>query len=134
MPPISSNNSEIDEALKEFEANSNKEQKIKGIITPQTSAVPAREVEGIKFETDSYKSVEKNNEPEIPKMVTTVMKWSGFKDQKQAEWVLLIFVIVAITISLYLFFGGNVSQQKPNPAAIEQMKQFQQNLINNNNH
>jgi hypothetical protein len=74
------NNLEIDKALKEFEIKSRTEQIQK---TPE---------------------VFKNSD--LPKMVQLVMKWSGgaIKEQKQAEYVLLGFVVVAISISLFLVF------------------------------
>ncbi len=72
-------NTEIDQALKEFELKSQTEQVQKA---PEVSKVS-----------------------EIPKMVQLVMKWSGLKEQKQAEYVLFGFVIVMIGISLFLVFG-----------------------------
>ena len=43
-----------------------------------------------------------------PKIIQLVMKYSGgyIKDEKQASYVLLGFVAVAIIISLFLIFGG----------------------------
>jgi len=76
-------NAEIAKALKEFEAKSEAEQKQKAPEAKKTS--------------------------EVPKMVELVMKWTGLKEQKQAEYVLLGFVIISLAISLYLFFGGNSS-------------------------
>jgi len=53
-------------------------------------------------------------------MVKAVIKYSGgaVKNQRQAEWILLGFVVVAIGISIYLFFGtisGNSSKYKDTP-------------------
>ena len=88
MPPVlnTQNNQEIDKALKEFEAKSQAEQKQK---TPEVEQVS-----------------------DVPKMVQLVMKWSGFKEQKQAEYVLLGFVVTAIGVSLFLFFlkGGAIKK------------------------
>jgi hypothetical protein len=42
------------------------------------------------------------------------MKWFGVKEQRQAEYVLLGFVIVAIVVSLVLVFGGRNKQVKIN--------------------
>ena len=84
MPPNQTipNNSEIDAALKEFEAKQNAEQKQKAPATSQNS--------------------------DLPKMVQLVIKSSGgaIQERKQAEWILLCFVILAIIISLFLVFGG----------------------------
>ncbi len=47
--------------------------------------------------------------PETPAMIQWVMKYSGglIKDEKQASYVLIGFVAVAIVVSLFLIFGGN---------------------------
>lgn len=71
-------NAEIEQALKEFEAK---------------EAVP------------SYQAVKFYNETDTPKIVKLAMKWTGVKEQKQAEYVLLAFIIIAMLISFYLFFG-----------------------------
>lgn len=104
-------NIEIKQALKEFETKSNREPIIKGgMIIPQASLIPKNEtVEGIKFETDNYKVTKDSSETSTPKMVELVMKWSGVKEERTAEYILLGFVIVAIGISLFLFFGGSSS-------------------------
>ena len=113
-----SNNSEIDKALKEFEAKSETEQ------TPEdskSSEVPKHKVEGIQFEVPSYGAVKYYNETTTPKMVKLVMKYSGgaIKEQKQAEYVLLAFVIVALIISGFLVFGGSaVNVKSPTPDII----------------
>jgi len=102
-------NEEIEKALREFEVK-NPEQ------MQQKQEIP------------SVLTVEKKYEaPEPSKMVKLVMKISGgaIKEQKQAEYVLLVFAILAIITSLFLFFGGGHSQQKIPPEALEQMKQMQ---------
>lgn len=126
MPPQPTpNNSEIDQALKEFEAKSTEGQSvpsqghpISAVITPQSSQTPSHKVEGVSFDTDieSYKAIKIYNETATPKMVKAVMKLSGgaVKDQRQAEWVLLGFVVVVIGISIYLAFGFNT---RPHPSA-----------------
>ncbi|MBI3305790.1 hypothetical protein HYZ82_01495 [Candidatus Nomurabacteria bacterium] len=85
MPPETKipNNAEIDQALKEFEA--------KSVVMPQA---PAGQMPTVADNTSG--------------MVRLVMKLSGgaIKEQRQAEYVLLAFVIVTMAISFYLFFGG----------------------------
>lgn len=68
---------------------------------------PNNEPKGIKFETDSYKAVKFYNESDTPKIVKIVMKYSGgaIKDEKQASYALFGFVVLAILVSLFLFFG-----------------------------
>ncbi|MFA6177661.1 MAG: hypothetical protein WC694_02080 [Candidatus Paceibacterota bacterium] len=73
-------NPEIDKALKEFAVNSAKDM--------------------------SYKAVKFYNEIEAPKMVKLTMKLANLKEQKQAEYALFGFVILAIGISFYLLFWG----------------------------
>ena len=80
-------NSDIDQALKEFEIKSNIEQVQKAPVDEKTS--------------------------EIPKIVQLTMKWFGVKEQKQAEYVLLGFVIVAIVVSLVLVFWGGDTAGNP---------------------
>ena len=102
-------NEELNQALKEFEAKSGEGQAVNRAEVVQAPEVKRDEVEGVKFETDnSYKALKFYNEPDAPKIVKLAMKWSGglIKEQKQAEYVLFGFVVVAIAISLFLFFGG----------------------------
>jgi len=124
------NNLEVDKALKEFEAK-NAEQAQKAPETSKTPEISQKEVEGVKFETDSYKAVKYYNETETPKIIKWVMKFSGgaIKEEKQAEYVLLGFVIVAIAISLFLFIGVGHTSQKPTNKMIEEMKQLIPNSI-----
>lgn len=76
-------NTEIKKALEEFEVKSSAEQEQKAPVNKKT--------------------------PDVPKMVELVMRWSGVKEQKQAEYILLGFVIIAIGVSLFLFIKGNSS-------------------------
>ncbi len=114
MPPqpTQNNNAEIDKALKEFGASSGggeAEHKVQGVITPQASNVPLKEVEGVQFDTPTYGAIKFYKEKEPPKMVKAVIKYSkgAVKNQKQAEWTLFVFVVVAVGISIYLLFGAN---------------------------
>jgi hypothetical protein len=91
-----SKNTEINQALKEFELKSQEQQGQQPVEVLQGS--------------------------DVPKMVQLVMKWTGFKEQKQAEYVLLGFVVVAIGISLFLIFGGNFKQKTlPPPDQLPQI-------------
>ncbi len=117
MPPETKipNNSEIDKALKEFEAKTGAPQGVQDSSPIKTFITPQKEVAGIKFETDSYKGAKFSDETNIPRMVKLVMKLSGgtIKEKRTAEYVLLGFAIVIFSISMYLFFGGSTSKQKP---------------------
>ena len=93
---------EIKKALEEFEAKSKAEQMQKAPEAKKTSGVP--------------------------KMVELVMKWSGVKEERQAEYILLGLVVIMIAVSLYLFFGGKGTQeQQTSPEAIQQ---FEQSIVN----
>ena len=52
---------------------------------------------------------------DTPKIIQLVMKYSGglVKDEKQANYVLIGFVVVAIIVSLFLFFGGGGVKKGP---------------------
>ena len=79
-------NEEINKALKEFETKARAEQAQESPEVPKTS--------------------------DVPKIVQLVMKWFKIKEQQTAEYVLLGFCIVAIGVSLYLFFGGSITKNK----------------------
>ena len=105
-----SNNTEIDQALKEFEAKSDIKQNQQASESSKSSPAPQNEVEGVKFDVPSYGygAVKYYSETNTPKVVKLVMKFSGgmIKNEKQAEYALLVFVILAMAVSFYLFFGG----------------------------
>ena len=131
MPPQSNtpNNTEIDQALKEFEVKSSQgqatpENHIQNVMTPQAST---HEVEGVTFDTDKeveqYTAIKFYKETVEPKMVKAVIKYSGgtVKNQRQAEWILLGLVILMIGISLYLVFGNMRINKKIEPPANVQL-------------
>ncbi len=62
---------------------------------------------GVKFQDERQRPAEVFY-PGIPKIVQWVIKYSGglIKNEKQAYYVILGFVALAIIISLFLFFGG----------------------------
>lgn len=94
-------NVEIEKALKEFEIKSEAEQ--------------------------MQKAPEVSKNSEVPKMVQLVMKWFGVKEQKQAEYVLLGFVVLAIIVSFFLVFGGGAKKTLPTKDVINNaMKQYVQ--------
>ena len=66
---------------------------------------------------------------DVPKMVQLVMKWFGFKEQKQAEYVLLGFVVVAIGVSLYLFFGGSIGNSATKNPGLDMLKNAPQEMF-----
>ena len=111
------NNLEIDKALKEFEAKVDAENTQKNPEASKVSEVSKNEVEGIQFEVPSYGAVKYYNETDTPKMVKLAMKLSGgmIKTERQAEYVLLGFVVVAIGVSLFLMLGGEKSKIPSSP-------------------
>jgi hypothetical protein len=76
-------NREIEEALMEFEVKSAKEEP-----TTQASAIS-----------------------EVPKMVQAIIKYSrgSIKNQRQAEYVLLAFVVVMVTVTFLIISKGTGS-------------------------
>ena len=68
---------------------------------------------GVKFEGEQRYA--RSYYPGTPKVIQWVIKYSGglVKDEKQASYVLIGFVAVAIVIVLFLIFGGgDVETQK----------------------
>jgi hypothetical protein len=124
------NNAEIEQALKEFEAKSSEQPA--GASSPASAAPIKKEVEGVQFETDSYKAIKFYNETSTPKMVQMVMKYSGgsIKEQKHAEYVLFVGVILIVIVSLWLFFsGGNIVPRPVIPIPPELIRREQMNKL-----
>jgi len=71
----------------------------------------------IVFESDEFQQTRQSFQTATPKIVEWVIKYSGglVKDEKQASYVLIGFVVVAIIVSLFLIFGA-VSSSSPPPA------------------
>lgn len=67
---------------------------------------------GVKFQGDWRPPL---YEPKPPKMIQLVMKYSGglVKNEKQASYVLMGFVAVAMIITLFLIFGGGGGPKPP---------------------
>ena len=61
--------------------------------------------------------------PRMPKIIQWVIKYSGglVKNEKQANYVLLGFVVLAIIVSLFLFFGGRNKSSQLSAEQLEQM-------------
>jgi len=70
---------------------------------------------GVQFK--EYRVPRSYSSSETPKIVQWVIKYSGglVKDKKQAQYVLLGFVVVVIIISLFLIFGGGGEQETFTP-------------------
>jgi len=78
----------------------------------------------IVFEGEEFRRPSQSFQTPTPKIVQWVIKYSGgaIKDEKQANYVLIGFVAVAIVVSLFLIFGGGSSSYNekiipPIPAA-----------------
>jgi len=95
---------DINQALNEFQAKSAEKQAGKTTVTPQFLETSRHEVEGVKFETPSYGVIE-SYKKNTAKMVQLVMKLSGIKTERQAEYVLLGVVCISVLFSFYLWFG-----------------------------
>ncbi len=68
----------------------------------------------IVFEGEQFQRSTRSFETPTPKIVQLVIKYSGgyVKDEKQASYVLIGFVAVAIIISLFLIFSDSSSNKK----------------------
>ncbi len=62
------------------------------------------------FGGDEFQRTRQSFQTPTPKIVQWVIKYSSgyIKDEKQASYVLIGFVAVAIIVSLFLFFGGGL--------------------------
>lgn len=81
------------------------------------------ENEGIKPEAYGYKAIKYYREFNTPKVVKLVMKWlGGTITERRANHLLFVFVVLAIAVSLYLFFGGKPTQQRLTSLQLEQMR------------
>jgi len=78
-----SKNSEINQALKEFDIKSSVEQ------------------------TQQSASVFISNSSETPKIVDWTMKVFGLREERKAEYILLGLILTIIFVSLFLLFKGN---------------------------
>ncbi len=65
------------------------------------------------FGGDEFQRPRQSFQTPTPKIVQWVITYSGgaIKDERQANYVLLGFVVLAIIISLFLFFGGGSETQ-----------------------
>ena len=74
-----------------------------------------------KVEFEEFRQPSQSFETPTPKITEWVMKHSGgmIKDAKQANYVLITFAVVAIVISLFLFFGGT-KKTTPLPINVDQ--------------
>ena len=72
---------------------------------------------GRKLDASGWRAVRYYRDPQSPKVVQWVMKYSGglIQSEKQANYVLLGLVAVAMVISLFLFFGGSFGRSNPVP-------------------
>ncbi len=70
---------------------------------------------GVKFEDSDWRAVRYNREPQYPKIIQWVIRYSGgiVRDEKQARYVLLGFVAAAIIVSFVLLFGIFSGTPKP---------------------
>ena len=71
----------------------------------------------IVFEGEQFQQSTRSFQTPTPKIIGWVIKYSGgtVKDEKRANYVLISFVMVAIVISLFLFFSNSGGGAKPLP-------------------
>jgi len=72
---------------------------------------------GVKFDEDQWVQPAPSFTEESPTIIQLVVKWSGGSiSERQAEYVLFGFVILAIAVSLFLFFSGSRGPNIPLPS------------------
>jgi hypothetical protein len=109
-------NAEIDKELKEFEAK----KASGGIVIPiQSSAEIDQALNAFEAQSGGAQEVRSGAEKVAvhsgnSKMAALVIKYSGglIKSENAAQYVLLGIVVLCISISLYLFFGGGTPHPK----------------------
>lgn len=69
----------------------------------------------IVFEGEEFQRPRQSFRTPTPKIVGWVMKYSGgyIKDENQANYFLIGFIVLAIIVSMFLFFGGGGSVGNP---------------------
>jgi len=74
----------------------------------------------ITIEGGEFRRPVQSFQTQTPKIVQWVMRYSGglVKDEKQASYVLIGFVVVAIIVSLFLMFDGGKSAGYPKDITI----------------
>lgn len=80
----------------------------------------------IVFEDEEFRHSAQSFQISPPKIVEWVIKYSGgaIKDERQANYVLIGFVAVAIIISLFLIFSGSNNTSKTLQEKFENQPQF----------
>ncbi|MBU3901540.1 hypothetical protein KJ590_00930 [Patescibacteria group bacterium] len=76
------------------------------------SGTPKDSDTGVKFQEQR---VEHSYYPGTPKVIQWAIRYSGglIKDEKQAQYVILGFVALAIIVTLLLIFGGGGNTEQP---------------------
>ncbi len=80
----------------------------------------------IVFEGEEFRQPAQSFQTSTPKIVEWVIKYSGgyVKDEKQANYVLIGFVVLAIVISLFLVFGSDSDSSRTLQGNFENKPQF----------
>ncbi|OHA01753.1 MAG: hypothetical protein A3C11_00140 [Candidatus Sungbacteria bacterium RIFCSPHIGHO2_02_FULL_49_12] len=71
---------------------------------------------GVKYTDETgWRAMRYYHEPMSPRIIQWTMKYSGglITNERQANYVLIGFAVLAIIVSLYLFFGGSSSVKTP---------------------
>ena len=78
------------------------------------------------FKGEEFQRPRQSFQTPTPKIVQWVIKYSGglVKDEKQANYVLIGFVAVTITFSLFLVFGGGNEAPTVHIEDFENKRQF----------
>jgi|GEM_PF-901415 len=85
----------------------------------------------IKFEGEEFQRPSRSFQTPSPKIVQWVIKYSGglVKDEKQASYVLIGFVVLAIVVVIIFLFSGGGEKVKYSPRVQEEMQKATKNLF-----
>lgn len=67
------------------------------------------------------------NQDDSPKIIRWITNYSGgfIKDEKQANYVIIAFIIVVMGVSIFLYISSRPNNSKPTPEALREIKEFE---------
>jgi len=86
----------------------------------------------ITFEDEEFQRPVQSFQTQTPKIIQWVIKYSGgaIKDEKQADYVLIGFVALAVIVASTFMFSGGGEKVKYSPRVQEEMQKATKNLFN----
>lgn len=86
----------------------------------------------VTFEGEEFQRPVQSFQTQTPKIIQWVIKYSGgaIKDEKQADYVLIGFVALAVIVASTFMFSGGGEKVKYSPRVQEEMQKATKNLFN----